>query len=58
MITRAIDALETAAGELPADIQVERMADGIRLTGRGLVRRWAADPRLHQLTAEAERRLR
>jgi hypothetical protein len=41
MITRAIDALETAAGELPADIQVERMADGIRLTGRGLVRRWA-----------------
>jgi hypothetical protein len=58
MIGRALEALEAAAGELPPDIVVERLEDGIRLSGRGLLRRWAGDARLHRLVAEAERRLR
>jgi hypothetical protein len=57
MIGRAVDAL-AAAAELPADIRVERLESGIRLSGRGLLRRWADDPQLHLLAADAARRLR
>jgi hypothetical protein len=45
-----IDALvETAEAELPADLKVERQADGISIAGRGLARRIAFDPRLRSL---------
>jgi hypothetical protein len=58
VIGRAVDALLAAAEELPPDVQVERLDQGIRLSGRGLLRRWAEDARLYQLVGDAERRLR
>jgi hypothetical protein len=58
MIGRAVDALAAAASEAPPDVIVERLPEGIRLTGRGLLLRWAADPRLHHLVADAARRVR
>ncbi|WP_420142879.1 hypothetical protein [Sphingomonas sp.] len=58
MIGRAVDALTAAASEAPPDVTIERLPEGIRLTGPGLLRRWAADPRLHHLVADAARRMR
>jgi len=54
-----IDALvETAEAELPADLMVEREAEGIALRGRGLARRLAFDPRLRGLVLLLKARLR
>ncbi len=46
-----IDALaEAAAADLPGDLRVERIADGVAIHGPGLVRRLAFDARLRGLT--------
>ena len=43
------------AGELPKGIAVERTERGVRLSGRGIARRFALDPRLRWLAAERVR---
>jgi hypothetical protein len=57
-VERAIARLLSATRDLPGDISAEHAGDRVRLQGRGLLRRWAEDPRLHLLTASAERRRR
>jgi len=54
-VARALDRLEAAARDLPADVAVAREAGGLRLAGRRLLSRWAADGRLHHFVAGAGR---
>lgn len=42
---------EHARVELPGGIAVEVLAQGVRLSGRGLIRRHADDPRLRGLAS-------
>jgi hypothetical protein len=55
-VERALAALADAARDVPG-IEAERRGETIVLRGRGLLRRWADDPRLHLLTADARRRM-
>lgn len=40
---------ERLAAVVPADVRVEATEDGVRLSGRGLARRFALDARLRNL---------
>jgi hypothetical protein len=56
-VVRAIGRLEAEAAEtLPRDVTVERVPDGLRLTGRRLRLRWITDARLRDLAWLAGRR--
>jgi len=43
------------AQALPKDMQIEAAEEGVRLSGRGLVRRYALDPALRWLIGEKTR---
>jgi hypothetical protein len=50
-VSDLIDALvSTVEAELPAELETERLNDGIGITGPGLARRLAFDARLRGLT--------
>ena len=49
-VSAIADALADAAGDLPRELAVERLDDGIAIRGPGLVRRLAFDGRLRGLT--------
>ncbi len=55
-VAHALDLIEAVAeDELPADVAVERVPGGLRLSGPRLFVRWAGDMRLRQLVATAAR---
>ncbi len=52
---RAREIAARLADGVPPGIAVEAGPDGVRLSGRGLVRRYALEPALRWLAAEARR---
>lgn len=52
---RAREIAARMAGEAPLGITAETGPDGIRLSGRGVARRFAVDPALRWLATEAQR---